>query len=232
MEKKVISSPVDERDFKASKFLDYSGEMLPEYQAPATKVRCQWLSSQCVAYAVTQAMSQYDVSKTGNYKLYSPGLLYANREEDDFQGEGWYVRKALKQAYHYGTCLEEDFPIPEAYNTERNKFLKDKKNLLQKASKNKISAYFRCNNEDEIKRCIAQTGSCIVSSKTNGKFFWSGTITNETVKGAKGGHAYILVGWTKNGWIMQDSYSFLRPWFGRPIISFDFKFDEAWGLIK
>ena len=160
-------------------------------------------------------------------------MIYANREQDDYQGEGWNIRTALKQLYHYGVCLNKDFPYPESYKSERKKFLKDKDRLLELASPHKISAYFRCNNDDEIKRCIMQKGCVITSSSVTQKFFLSGDITNETISNSKnGGHAYIIIGWTKdNKWIIQDSYSYLRPYFGRPTIAHDFRFREYWGIV-
>jgi len=229
---KIIFSPEDKRDYSAVDFLNFETVLPEEYKAPATNVRFQWLSGQCVCFAITQAMSQYEKATTGSYNTYSPGLLYANRESNDYQGEGWYVRKGLKQAYKYGTCLESDFPFPESYEKERKQFLADQEHLLKLAENNKITSYFRCKTEEEIKRCIMQCGSVIVSSSSNIKFFWSANITNETIEGAKGGHAYILVGWDKNGWIAQDSYTIFRPILGRPHIAYDFKFDEAWGILK
>lgn len=231
MSNKIIASPIDERDFKADNFLDYTKELPDSYLAPSTWVRFQWFSSQCVAFACTQAMSQLEKLNTNTYNLYSPGLLYANREPDDpCKGEGWYVRAGLKQLYKYGTCLNKDFPCPESYESERKKFLKNKDKLLELASHHKIKAYFRCNNEDEIKRCIMQKGCVITSSVCNIKFFWSGRITPKTVEKPTNGHAYIIIGWDKDGWIIQDSYTIFRPRLGRPHISYDFKFDEFWGI--
>lgn len=47
-----------------------------------------------------------------------------------------------------------------------------------------------------------------------------------------GGHAFILVGWTEDGyWIAQDSYSFLRPSWGKFKISMKYPLVEFWGII-
>jgi len=233
MEKiKTIVSPIDERDFKAELFLDYATTLPKAYTAPSTSVRCQWFSSQCVAFACTQAMSQQEKLNTRTYNVYSPGLLYANREDGDWQGEGWYIRKALKQLYHYGTCLEKDFPLPESYKTEKSKFEENKAELLAKAAEHKISAYFRCNTEEEIKRCIMQKGGCIISIQFYNQAFISPHYHKpaENVK-AHGGHALIIVGWTENNeWIVQDSYSIFRPKWGKVKIDFDYPIDEYWGI--
>ena len=226
----MIKSPVDPRDFYATYFLDRSVPIPSSYKSPKTRVRFQWGSGQCVCFAVTQAMSQYEKLHYGKYSIYSPGLLYANREDDDFQGEGWYVRKALKQLNHYGTVLESEFPFPEAFEKERDKFLNARENLLKKASSHKISAYFKCENTDDVKRCIMQKGCVITSSVCNPRFFLNFNVSKRTVEGAQGGHAYIIIGWDESGWIAQDSYGLFRPILGRFHIDYDFPLEEFWGI--
>lgn len=228
MKKLIKESPVDNRDYSYNKDID--SVILPtSYLATKTKVRCQWLSSQCVAYACTQAMSQQEAKK-GKYNLYSPGLLYANREEDDYQGEGWWVRKALKQLHTYGTCLEKDFPIPESYKTERKKFLENKEELLAKAAEHKIKSYFRCNSVEEVKSCIFEYGCVIVETQISIKGFWKYNLKKEDAPEKGGGHAFILVGWDEEGWIAQDSYSIFRPWLGQFHIEYDYPINEFWGI--
>lgn len=229
MRRNVVTSPADNRDYKYEAKINVV--FLPSnYISTHTKVRCQWLSSQCVAYACTQAMSQHEIHDTGNYNLYSPGLLYANREEDDYQGEGWWVRKALKQLHKYGTCLESDFPIPESYEIERKKFLQDKENLLEKASHHKIKSYFRCETEEDVKKCIMEHGCVITETNIPLKGFWKYSLKRKDFPVGKGGHAFILIGWDETGWIAQDSYSILRPIFGQFHLDYDYPFDEFWGI--
>lgn len=227
----TIKSPIDERDFTADKFL-IEQELPKSYTAPSTSVRCQWLSGQCVCYACIQAVSQQEKLKANLYNTYSPGLLYANREENDYKGEGWYIRKALKQLYKYGTCLETEFPFPESYEKERVKFEADKDNLLAKAAEHKIKAYFRCNTEEEIKKCILQKGACIVSFRLYGQPFISSYYAKpKDLENKCGGHCVILIGWTEdNKWIAQDSYSIFRPKWGKFKIDFEYPIDEFWGL--
>lgn len=84
----TLPSPQDLRDYKAESFIDLSPELPASYVAPRTWVRCQWLSSQCVAFACTQAMSQQEAQNNGTYNFYSTGYLYGNREDVDYQQDG------------------------------------------------------------------------------------------------------------------------------------------------
>lgn len=75
----IKKSPIDNRDYKANNFIDNSIDLPEEYIAPHTKVRCQWFTSECVAFACTQAMSQQEAIK-GSYHIYSPHYIYETRE--------------------------------------------------------------------------------------------------------------------------------------------------------
>ncbi len=225
---KIIASPVDTRDY----LYKNEGQELPvKYLASSTPVRCQWFSSQCVAYACTQALTQAYKLANNQVKLFSPGSLYANREEDDYQGEGWYVRKALKQLHKYGVCLEQDFPFPESYAKERQKFLARKEELLKLCEEYKIKSYFRCETAEDVKACIMKYGSVVISSKFTPKCFWKSKLTKEDYpEKSGGGHAIILVGWDETGWIAQDSYSIFRPWFGKVHLAYNYPIQEFWGI--
>ena len=227
IQNKIIASPIDGRDY-----LYKTNEIqLPgSYLAPKTPVRCQWLSSQCVAYACTQALSQaYKLNKNQSI-LFSPGSLYANRDEDDYQGEGWYIRKALKQLQKYGVCLAKDFPFPESYKKEREKFLSRKEELLNLCANYKIKSYFRCETVEDIKACIMNYGSAIISSNFTNKCFLKRKLTKTDYDNSSCGHALILIGWDSDGWIAQDSYSIFRPLFGKVHLSYDYPIDEFWGI--
>lgn len=196
----IKKSPLDIRDYQAVHFIDNSIELPESYISPKTKVRCQWLSSQCVAYACTQAMSQQE-SINGNYNLYSPHYIYETRENKD---DGWYVRACLKNLQKIGTTLNHS---NEVY---------------------KIKSYFRCNSIDEIKRCIMQHGCVISSCDVHGSdwFLKSKINIDQKKKELICGHAFIIVGWKDDYWIVQDSYSIFRPFLGKFKLDMLYPLDE------
>ena len=232
MKTKIIVSPVDDRDYSIRDVVNLDNLFVSAgiFVPVRTEVRCQWFSSQCTCYAVTQAMSQQEQLKYNKHILYSPGFLYANREEDDYKGEGWYVRKALKQAYKYGTVANDLFPFPESYKSERKKFLKQKDELLPLAQKRRIKSYFRCYTEFEMKACINLFGSCIVVSQITSNWLLKKKITGK--EKTHGAHAYILIGYSDYDkcWLAQDSYSIFAHNKGTLLIPYDFKFKECWGI--
>ena len=234
MKKEITFSPSDSRDYYFNEIEQVDMNLPGELRRAPYKVRCQWFSSQCVAFACTSAMTMqeklsFDRGETNvEPHLFSPGVVYANRAEDDYQGEGWYIRKALKQMHNYGVCLEQDFSCPEPYKTERRKFLADKEHLLALMSQYKVRVYFRCQTENEIKTTIAHYGSVIVSAYIP-TFLKSKLTKKDWAK--RGKHAFIITGWDAQGWICQDSYSIFRPWFGQFHLSYDYPIEEFWGII-
>lgn len=167
MKIKFAKSPLDNRDYKATSFIDNSIELPNWYLAPQTRVRCQWFSSECVAFACTQAMSQQE-AMTGKYNIYSPHYIYETREAKE---DGWYVRACLKNLQKIGTISND-------------------KQL------HKIKSYFRCNSIDEVKRCIMQNGCVITSCDVRGKdwFLKSKIDIKQKEKELICGHAFIIIG--------------------------------------
>lgn len=228
----IKKSPLDIRDYQATHFIDNSIELPESYISSKTKVRCQWLSSQCVAFACTQSMSQQE-AMMGKYNIYSNGYLYATREMTDYQDDGWYIRQCLKNLQKFGTVLYKDFPHNHDYARELIHVAHF--DLANNIERYKIKTYFKCNTIDEIKKCIIQNGSVITGCSIYGyDWFIKSNISKKQLKKKElGGHAFIIIGWTKdNKWICQDSYSIFRPFLGRFKIDMDFPLDEYWGIIR
>lgn len=234
MKKEIIFSPDDSRDYTFAELEDVNTSLPTVLLRDPYKVRCQWFSSQCITFACTSAMTTQEQLKLERGKstvephVFSPGSVYANREEDDYQGEGWYIRKALKQLYKYGVCLEQDFPFPESYKTERRKFLADKDRLLELMAQHKIQRYFRCNDEEEVKTTILRYGAAIVTAYI--PTFLKSKLTEKDWK-RRNLHAFIIIGWDESSWICQDSYSIFRPWGGKFHLTYDYPIGEFWGLV-
>ena len=98
-------------------------EQLPEeYRTEGNvPVLNQGCNSDCVAHAiaVATAYGQYKVQK--DFNDFSRGYIYGNRRALDWQGEGMYVRQALKNFNHDGDCLNTKFPYRGNYPTMKAK---------------------------------------------------------------------------------------------------------------
>ena len=118
-----LPSEEDPRDYTLEKVSVMSAAPLPEEYRTEGKVPVlnQGANSDCVAHAiaVASAYGQYKINE--NFNDFSRGYIYGNRRATDYQGEGMYVRQALKNFNHDGDCLNVDFPYRGSYQKMKAK---------------------------------------------------------------------------------------------------------------
>ena len=207
-------------------------EQLPEeYRTEGNvPVLNQGCNSDCVAHAiaVATAYGQYKVQK--DFNDFSRGYIYGNRRALDWQGEGMYVRQALKNFNHDGDCLNTKFPYRGNYPTMKAKIAEKPEEYAEAASKSKLVAYCRLYSEREIKKAIMLQGAVVVGITTF-KNCMGSVIKVPTEEDQKsGGHAMCCVGWNKDGWIIQNSWGKYWGNKGFCILPYAYPVDEWWGL--
>ena len=225
-----LPSPPDDRDYTIDTVALAAAPLPEEYLCDGMKVLDQGSVGSCVAHACATAMG-YGEKKGGmkNVHDFSRGFIYGNRKTSDYQGEGMYVRQALKQLNHCGDCEYNDFPYNETYPKVKARIEKDKENLLAKASPFKILNYFRCYSNDEVKRALLNQGAVIISIPVYSSF--SADCPLPTSKDIyQGGHAMCIIGWDKTGWIIQNSWS--KRWGnkGTMHLPYEYPVTEFWGI--
>ena len=142
----AIESPADLRDYDYSMLADAAEVEIPEsfeldYNIP---VQNQGNVGSCVAHALMEMKSYIDND------MYSIGFIYANRSDDDYQGNGLVPREALKHLVKEGDCLKTSFDYNIEYPAIKEKISEigiDK--LYAEASQFKSLAYLRL-SADEI----------------------------------------------------------------------------------
>ena len=153
----AIDSPLDLRDYDysmitcSSDSVDIPENFVLDYNFPILN---QGSVGSCVAHALSCMKSNIDGVNKDN--MYSVGFIYANRQEDDWQGTGMVTREALKNLVKYGDCRKSSFPINEEYpsivNTLNNY---GKQKLLDEADDHKSLAYIKL-DVDEIKEYLVK----------------------------------------------------------------------------
>lgn len=223
-------SPEDSRDYTIDTIGLTPKEIPEEYIRKGMKVTCQGTVSSCVAHAISTAMGYGEIAKgRTNTHDFSRGFIYANRGEQDYQGEGMYIREALKRLNHYGDCEYEDFPWNKKYPKVKAKLEAGKENYLKKAESFKILNYFRCYTDEEVKQALLNQGAVVLSAPIYSTFAAECPLPSDKDK-YKGGHAMCLVGWDKTGWIIQNSWS---PFWGDEgflHLPYDYPVNEWWGI--
>lgn len=226
-----LPSPPDDRDYTLETVCAAEEIELPEeYRTEGSvPVLNQGANSDCVAHAiaVATAYGQYKAEK--KFSDLSRGYIYGNRKSTDYQGEGMYVRQALKNFNHCGDCLNSTFPYRGSYPAMKAKIAENPEEYAEAAAKSKLINYFRLYNEKEIKKAIMLQGAVVLGMpifKGFGKYV---KLPDKDEK-KRGGHAMCCVGWNKDGWIIQNSWGKLFGDRGYCYLPYDYPVDEWWGL--
>jgi len=149
----------------------------------------------------------------------SPRMLYNfARRYDEYAGEdydGSSCRGALKGWFHHGVCLERDWPY------EASGISKPRYGYAQRASDLTLGVYYRIDTKSitDMQAAIFEVGAIYVSANTH-----EGWQTVPEVRARKithdslpviafdgqpsqiGGHAFALVGFNTQGFVVQNSW--------------------------
>lgn len=224
-----MPSPPDSRDYTREK-VAMAAQAIPEtYLMTGMKVLNQGSVGSCVAHACATAMGYGEKCGGNSPHDYSRGFIYGNRRALDYQGEGMFVRQALKQLNHCGDCEYADFPYNETYPQVKARIEADKDNLYAKAEPYKILNYFRCYTDEDVKLAILNQGAVVISIPVYSSFAADCPIPGpgDTFEG---GHAMCVVGWDETGWLIQNSWSALWGKKGLLHLPYTYPIYEFWGI--
>ena len=223
-------SPADDRDYTVDTVALASAPLPKTYLQSGMKVLNQGNVGRCVAHACATAMG-YGEKLNGMKTVhdFSRGFIYGNRRILDHQGEGMYIRQALKQLNHCGDCEYKDFPYNETYPQVKNRIEQDKENLLNKAAPFKIINYFRCYSNNDVKRALLGQGAVVISIPVYDSFASECPLPSPTDQ-YLGGHAMCIVGWDETGWIIQNSWSNKWGNNGNMHLPYEYPISEFWGI--
>lgn len=231
----VLDSPIDERDYTYDMISRESTTKLPDsfkltYQF---EPKNQGQVGSCVAHCLS-AMKEIIDSTT---KLLSPGFIYYNRAESDYQGTGMITREALKRIIEYGICDNNLLPInieyPEIVDIVNKSY--NTMSLYENAKNHKSLSYIKINDTEEIKQFIYNEQKPVVVSINVYPSLYetkNGIVPQCTGK-KTGSHSVLAVGWTKDGYLIilnswgkwggADGYIYLNE--KDPLL-----FKEFWGV--
>lgn len=225
-----LPSPHDDRDYTFEKVALASSNIPITYLNNGMSILDQGSIGSCVAHSCATAFGYGELSNgKNNTHDMSRGFIYANRKDSDYQGEGMYIRQALKQLNHDGDCEQVVFPWNETYPKVKRRLNANKKIYLNKAEPYKILNYFRCYTEDEIKLTVINNGAVIMSMPLFPSFASECPMPDKD-EIATGYHAMCIVGWDETGWIIQNSWS--KSWGnkGRLHVPYEYPITEFWGI--
>lgn len=199
--------PQDNRDmpFKASEITLPSAVNNLEYITP---IKNQQHEGSCVGFAVTKGVEMAYWKKTLERSDLSERWAYENaKQNDEWPGnayEGSSVRGGLKGVHKSGLCPENFWPyVP-------GKPGRPKSGAIKEAMKFKIKSYAKIVGMQDIKAAIFRNGVVVASAMVHDG--WMNPNKKTAVIPYKpqykdlGGHAFIIVGYNKNGFIVVNSW--------------------------
>ena len=223
----VIESPYDVRDYHinaASSFPD-------TFQCPiSTKIKNQGSQPTCVAHAMSSLLENHYERQMKDSKTFSTEFIYGFRDTGYYVGSGMIIRNALNTILKYGDPFEEDCPGNNSLDTAMEKIQKDLEYYQGLAYPHRISSYYRCNNNAEIKTALMEHGPVVISMNTyNGAKLVKDIYTWDS-KADYGRHCVLIIGWDERGWLIQNSWGKSYGGDGCFILPYSFKINEAWGI--
>lgn len=229
MEFGCILSPFDSRDYK----LSTAPINLPEeYSCPLKMpVKNQQSICSCVAHAVSSILEYHAIP----YKELSTNFIYGIQKYlFNNEAKGMTIREACKIAADYGDMILEDCPgnteVPDCYSIAEEAF--NDHNKQSRASEYRILKYFLCLSSKDIKYAIYNYGPVLASIKWYRTFTVNknGVLEGEQ-KGTGGYHAIVIYGYTKDGFLCQNSWGTNWGNGGRFILPYNIKIAEARGFV-
>jgi hypothetical protein len=225
----LFSQP-DVRDYVATTSKKEFPEEFKLQHLPA--VKNQGMVGSCVAHSLSTVLEWYNRNETKNYQKMSTGYIYGNRLLSLHKGCGMYTRDALKTISKYGDVPYEIFPqnveVPDAISL----FESSVDSIEDKGYPYKIKSYYKLKSIDAAKAHLLTNNPIVLSMKWFDDIKIVNGIMTTTEKTSKktGGHCMVIFGWTKDGWIVQNSWGTGWGTNGRFILPFNISTKEMWGV--
>ena len=148
--------------------------------------------------------------KISTRMLYQNARLYDEWKGDDYEGSS--CRGAMKGFHKHGVCKETCWPYWD--RAERNKPGKPQEGWREDAAQTPLGAYYRIDTGSiaDLQAAIHEVHAIYVSASVHDgwrlgkcKTLAKATIP-DPVSGETAGHAFALVGYTPDGFIVQNSW--------------------------
>ena len=206
---------------------------LPEY-TKAGLILDQQSEGACTGFGLA-AVINYIGWKRGTpdapVRRVSPRMLYhLARFYDEWPGEdyeGSSCRGAMKGWHRHGVCDEETWP----YLDVRGKFVRPRDGWEANAAQRPLGAYYRVDRKSivDMQAAIVETGAIYVSADVHAGWDprkWKTSpdgiaIISVGNPASVGGHAFALVGYTTDGFIVQNSWGPAWGTGGFAILTYD-----------
>jgi len=135
--------------------------------------------------------------------LYQMAKIYDEWPGEDYEGSS--CRGAMKGWHRHGVCTDDYWPY------DAGQFVKPENGWQSKAALRPLGAYYRVNKNSiaDMQAAIHEVGAIYVSATVHEGWFLEPAKTLPAIKfssGQTGGHAFAIVGYRPDGFIVQNSW--------------------------
>ena len=227
----ALKPKVDLRDY----VIKAGVEELPETFTCANlpPVKNQHDVSSCVAHATSTILETLNTNETGEFIQLSTNFIYGMQGVAFGRLEGgMYLRDACKIVKDYGDPTKDTISgnIEQPKCTEE---LKEKLNdeVYKEARIFRVSSYAKCDSVNAIKHALVNYGPVLGSIRWYDEYKFKDKVIEFNKESNYGYHAIMICGWTKKGWLCQNSWG--RRWNkdGYFIYPFTEEFRETWSFV-
>lgn len=213
--------------------LDQIGQYLPDYAK--TLVLDQGQEGACTGFGLAAVVNfllwERNNLRTEGLTTVSPRMLYhMARLYDEWPGEdyeGSSCRGAMKGWQRHGVCTEEYWPYGKGGKKGKSKtFAPPQAGWEQDAATRPLGAYYRIDKASitDLQSAIYEVKAIYCSANVHKGWFLKKTNALTVIRPDEknvGGHAFALVGYTEDGFIVQNSWGPGWGYHGFAIVSYE-----------
>ena len=229
----VRLSPPDSRDYPVSKLVP-TPDKLPDRFAisPLPEVYDQNGYGMCVAFSLATIKEVQVWKERGVRTRYSPGFVYANRNDEDYQGEGMVPREALKKMIKDGVCTYDSFPYMSLVYDLKDKLGPVWAGCFEEAKPQRIKSFARLYSTADVKSALTQLGPVMICIPVYTSFYPGGDLPLPDIsrEDLLGFHAMTVMGWKDDRWIVRNSWGGEWGDKGNCTLPFNYPIDELWSI--
>ena len=236
----AVPSPPDERDYQARDYISL-GVRPVEYMPAALCPVHRQLAGDCTAWALAAAKFYHELRERKSRYEFAPVFSFFDRTDDDYTGDGRFMRRVLNNARKNGICYAHDLPegVPLSAKYPNADISAKLAPLFPKAAENKINSYAFTKDLSEIADCVYQHGSATLTVNVYPSFdmFYYKTRDNWVLplpkdsEHARGCHEVCAMGIAKEGVVIQNSWSKTWGLNGFAVLPWDYPILEGWTMV-
>lgn len=245
----VIHSPKDDRDYSLNKLLVKAPKLPRSYITDLGQpILNQGDVGACVGFSIanSRAIQEKVQHNADEWIEFAPMYIYGNRYSDRklngepkkpvSTGSGLYPREALRILKNYGICKKEYADYLVEYPECCDRYLRNYKELDERAYPYRISSYYRLKNKIDMMNAVYTLKAALICVPVYESLYFpdeDGYVKPDCSGELFGYHCMTLIGYNidKNVYIVQNSWDNTYGKNGIIYLDMNYPISEAWSMV-